>query len=286
MNEELSALLLLRDMTENNQKKILADLNSFLIESTQDLYDFNVTFEDAGLLEKLLIQIIFHNSSLMNLTEGSKIPIRDKTLQIKDLTAVYSIARLQIDSFINLSYLFFMESEYPQNLRVYVYKIHGLRRQLLLNKKHPKRSNQILKIRRELAEEIRKLRTTRRYLDASFKEREKFVEPKYAKLLKSEEVLKVQEFYNLERLYSLYSNHIHGEYIGIRQLNSSLKEQNVFENNIASVLQTCCLITSSTIMNLVSKFGIENGYYSKAPSILKKIVEVQCKISKNLRMTT
>ena len=61
MNEQqrttIEALLLVNDLSLSNQKAILTELNSLLIECTQDLYDNGIKFEDAELFEKLL----FHN---------------------------------------------------------------------------------------------------------------------------------------------------------------------------------------------------------------------------------
>lgn len=162
MNEQqrtsIEALLLINDLSLSNQKAILSKLNSLLIECTQDLYDNRIKFEDAGLFEKLLFQIIFHNETILTLTSGKLIEIRDKQLKINDLTAVYSIARLQIETFINLSYIFFIDSEYSKEIRAYAYKIQGLRKQIDLAKKHPKDFEPIKKMRNELAEELRKIR--------------------------------------------------------------------------------------------------------------------------------
>jgi hypothetical protein len=146
MNErkdKIFALLSLNDLSLVNQRNILEELNSLLAEFTQDIYE--IKFENANLFEKLLFQIIFHNSSLANLTKGSSINIRDKNIKINDMTAIYSLARLQIETYVNLSYIFFLDSEYSKNLRAYVYKIEGLRKQIFLTKNIQKTLNQFQK---------------------------------------------------------------------------------------------------------------------------------------------
>jgi hypothetical protein len=105
--DKIFALLSLNDLSLVNQHNIL--------EGTQDLYE--IKFENANLFEKLLFQIIFHNSNLANLTKGSSINVRDKNIKINDMTAIYSLARLQIETYVNLSYIFFLDSEYSKNLR-------------------------------------------------------------------------------------------------------------------------------------------------------------------------
>jgi hypothetical protein len=146
MNErkdKIFALLSLNDLSLVNQRNILEELNSLLAEFTQDIYE--IKFENANLFEKLLFQIIFHNSSLANLTKGSSINIRDKNIKINDMTAIYSLARLQIETYVNLSYIFFLDSEYSKNLRAYIYKIQGLRKQIFLTKNIQKTLNQFQK---------------------------------------------------------------------------------------------------------------------------------------------
>jgi hypothetical protein len=141
--DKIFALLSLNDLSLVNQHNILEELNSLQAECTQDLYE--IKFENANLFEKLLFQIIFHNSNLANLTKGSSINIRDKNIKINDMTAIYSLARLQIETYVNLSYIFFLDSEYSKNLRAYVYKIEGLRKQIFLTKNIQKTLNQFQK---------------------------------------------------------------------------------------------------------------------------------------------
>jgi hypothetical protein len=146
MNErkdKIFALLSLNDLSLVNQRNILEELNSLQAECTQDLYE--IKFENANLFEKLLFQIIFHNSNLANLTKGSSINVRDKNIKINDMTAIYSLARLQIETYVNLSYIFFLDSEYSKNLRAYIYKIQGLRKQIFLTKNIQKTLNQFQK---------------------------------------------------------------------------------------------------------------------------------------------
>jgi hypothetical protein len=141
--DKIFALLSLNDLSLVNQHNILEELNSLQAECTQDLYE--IKFENANLFEKLLFQIIFHNSNLANLTKGSSINVRDKNIKINDMTAIYSLARLQIETYVNLSYIFFLDSEYSKNLRAYIYKIQGLRKQIFLTKNIQKTLNQFQK---------------------------------------------------------------------------------------------------------------------------------------------
>ncbi|WP_108809074.1 hypothetical protein [Aquimarina spinulae] len=271
---KIKALLSLNDMSLKNQRDILIDLNSLLSNCTQDLFDFELKFEDAGLLEKLLIQIIKHNSSLIDLSKGFTIKIRDKDLLMDDMTAIYSVARLQIETFVNLSYLFFIDFEVSQQLKVCVYKIQGLNQQISLTSNHPKDFEPIAKMRNELAGELNRLRNLEEFKTASRKQKNKYIKPRYARLKKPEEIYSMIKIGDLSRTHSLYSNHIHSEYISIRQLNSSIRKADGNSSYYSTVLLLCSRITSLVITNLVSKYKIENGSFKNKTVVLGEIIQV------------
>ena len=273
-NKKIQALISLNDMSLKNQRNILLDLNSLLGNCTQDLFDLGIKFENAGLLEKLLIQILKHNSSLVNLSKGFSIKVRDKDLIMDDMTAIYSVARLQIETFVNLSYLFFLDFDISQQLRVGVYKIQGLNQQILLTSNHPKDFEPVAKMRNELAEELKKLKNLEEYKTASKKEKSKYIKPRYARLKKPEEIYGMIKIGDLSRTHSLYSNHIHSEYISIRQLNSSIQKTDGNSSYYSTVLLLCSRITSIVITHLVSKYKIENGSFKNKTEVLGEIIQV------------
>ncbi len=280
--EKLKALLELTDMSLENQRKILVELNDLLCDCIQDLFEYGIKFEDAGLFEKLLFQITYHNSSILKLVNGSIINVRKKEIQINDLTAISSIARLQIESFINLSYIFFIDCEYSVSLRTIVYKIQGLRKQIEITKKHPKDFPPIVKLRRELSIELLKLRKLNEFKELSLSKRRQLIYPKFARLIKLEEIYNLINIGDLSEIHSLYSNHIHSEYISIRQLVSSLKKPNEGVRNNINILVLCSRITSSTISNLAHKYNFEKGTLSKASNRIKKIIDSFNSISNDL----
>lgn len=281
-NDKIKALLSINDTSLINQREILEELNTFLADCTQDLHEFEIKFENAGLFEKLLFQILYHNSSLSNLSKGSSIKVRDKKINVNDMTALYSLARLQIETFVNLCYIFFLDIDYSKNLRAYVYKIHGLRKQIFLTKKHLKDFEPVSKMRNELAQELRNIRKLDEFKNATFSVKEKFINPKYARLITPVEVFKLIQIGDLSRTHSLYSNHIHSEYISIRQLNSALKKGNESESSFSTVLSICSRITSLVIANLNSQYKLKEGSYSKAPTLLIKLVESLNELSAKL----
>ncbi|MCE2504066.1 MAG: hypothetical protein J4G05_08420 [Chlorobi bacterium] len=285
-NDKIKARLLIADTSLINQREILEKLNSFLAECTDDLHKFGIEFEDAELFEKLLFQILYHNSSLTNLSKGSSIKVRDKSVKVKvdDISAAYSLARLQIETFVNLCYIFFLDIDYSKNLRAYVYKIHGLRKQIDLTQKHPKDYEPVSKMRKELAQELKKIRKLEEFKNASPSERADFIKPQHARLIKLVEVYESIQIGDLSRTHSLYSNHIHSEYISIRQLISALKKGNESEISciFSEVLLKCSRMTSLVIANMNSQYELKEGSYSKAPSIMIKLVESLNELSAKL----
>lgn len=273
-NLKIKALLSINDFSLNNQREILIDLNSLLGNCTQDLFDFRLKFNDAGLLEKLLIQIIKHNSSLIELSKGFTIKIRNNSLFMDDMTAIYSVARLQIETFVNLCYLFFLDFEFSQQLKVCVYKIQGLNQQILLTSHHPKDFEPVAKMRSELSIELKKLKNLDEYKTASKKIKNKYIKPRYARLKKPKEIYSMIEIGDLSKTHSLYSNHIHSEYISIRQLNSSMQKTDGNNNYYSTVLLLCSRITSIIITNLVHKYELEKGSFKNKSDILGEIVQI------------
>lgn len=278
----IDALMTIKDFSLSNQKIILTELNSLFAECSQDLYDNGIKFENAGLLEKLLFQIIFHNETLLKLTEEVNIGVRNKKLSFYDLTAVYSIARLQIETFINLSYIFFIDIEYSKEIRGSVYKIHGLRKQIELTKHHQKNFEPVLKMRNELALELFKIRKLDDFKNMSKGNRKKITHPSYARLIKLNEIYPLIKIGDLSKSHSLYSNHIHAEYISIRQLKSALDDKSQLESSFSNVILLCSRITSLTISNLNEHYELKKSSLSIAPLKLKKIIESINKLSAGL----
>lgn len=274
MKELIQAFEQLNDTSVKNQRIILYDLNSLLADCTQDLYDTKTKFPDAGLFEKLIIQIINHNLSISNLSKGANISIKKTNILYNDITAVYSIARLQIETYVNLSYLFFIDVGISQELRICTYKIQGLNQQILLTKHHSKTHPQVLKMRNELAKELRNLRSLEEFKLASRKQKRNYIKPKYARLIKPTEVYDLMKIGDLSKTHSLYSNHIHSEYISIRQLNSAFKNQNESLEGFSTVLMICSRITCSIIKSLVTKFKLENESFAKKDKVIGEMIKI------------
>lgn len=272
----------LNNLALENQKKILLELNSCLVECTQDLHEFNIRFEDVGLFEKLLFQIIYHNKTLLQQSDGITINVRDKEISFHDLSATYSLARLQIETFINLSYLFFIDLKHSKELRVVIYKIQGLRKHISLTVKHKKDFPPIAKMRNELAKELQKLRKLKEYQKETKKRKSELMHPRHARLSKLEEVYKLIEIGNLSRCHSLYSNHIHAEYISIRQLYSSIRNSKESENSTSTVIILLNRITSSIIKNISEQYLPEENSLNKFSAKLKTMIKMTNNVSKSM----
>jgi len=167
-------------------------------------------------------------------------------------------------------------------MRAYIYKIQGLRKQIFLTKKHQKDFEPISKMRNELAQELRNLKKLKEYKNATFSTKEKYINPKYARLMKPDEVFQLIQIGKLSRTHSLYSNHIHSEYVSIRQLNSALKKGKESEDSFSTVLSLCSRITALVISNLTSQYDLKRGEYSKAPKRLIKLIESLNELSARL----
>ena len=139
------------------------------------------------------------------------------------------------------------------------------------------------RILNELAEELRKIRKLDEFNKVSFSKRKKFTNPTYARLIKLDEIYQSIKIGNISITHSLYSNHIHSEYISIRQLKSAVNNNSQYESSFSTVTLLCSRITSLVITNIIEKYDLEKSSYSKAPLILKKIIESINKISSELK---
>jgi hypothetical protein len=126
-------------------------------------------------------------------------------------------------------------------------------------------------MRKELAGELKGIRNLKEFKCASFSKSDKFISPKHAGLLAPVEVYKLIKIRDLSRIHSLYSNHIHSEYISLRQLNSALKQADEYESSISTVLSICSRITSLVITNMNTQYQYKRGSYFKSSISDKKL---------------
>lgn len=273
MTPAIRALLKISDKTIINQQDILSSLNNILADYLQDLFDRKVEIAQGGLFEKLSFQIVLHNSSLLKLSESRILSIKEKKIEQFDISGIYTLCRLQFESFINLVYLYFIAHEIPNEIRISVYKIHGLRKQLSLTSHHEKSHPAIAKIRNEISTELQAMRNNRFFVKSKAKEKEKFVNPTYARLAKPLEVLRKINLSSMYDLYLLYSNHIHAEYIGMRQLNSAMNGSSSVKDSISTTLLMCSRLTAVTIQLFNKRFALKESAYAAAPLDDRQLVE-------------
>jgi hypothetical protein len=147
-----------------------------------------------------------------------------------------------------------------------------LRKQIELTKKHPKDFEPIQKMRNELAEELIKTRKLDEFKKVPFSKRKRFTHPSYARLIKLDELYPLIKIGNVSRTHSLYSNHIHSEYISIHQLKSAVNDISQYESSFSTVTLVYSRIISLVITNIVEQYELKKSSYSKAPLKLKKVI--------------
>lgn len=239
--------------------EILELLNSNLFELIQSLKDGNVKLKYfQNELEGKYFRFGIANQSIINLSKGNLSTIFDKEVNILDVFSVFSIARMQIEAFTMMYYLFFDNiSENELKMRYDVYKIHGLSKQSKFKAKSEHSKIKRDNILTELELTRNSLSKNPLFISLEIKEKENRLNPNYAKLVKSDEIMKKSGLTKIDyySIWSLYSNHIHGEYISDRQYNAMFKNQKGVAKEVGVSLTLIITITARLCNFLCSEFN-------------------------------
>lgn len=242
-------LELLNTYKSKDVDKQLSDfrmITSSLFTLTQSLFDNNeqVKYFHSE-LENKFFRFGLANHSIINLMQGNQFKIIDIETRITDLFAIFSLTRMQIESYSLIFYLFFDKiSDKEKDFRYDIYKLNGLLKQC----KFKARTQTSIEKKEIILKEIESIKqqiTNHEIFKASSqKEQKDFLNPRRAMLNFSKELLLKSglEKSRIDEMWDLYSNHAHGEYISDRQFNSiykiskSTKGETILAININSIL--------------------------------------------------
>jgi hypothetical protein len=239
--------------------------NSLLI-LTQGLHDNREKIEHFQKeLEGKFFRFGFANLSLIKLMKGNNIKINNQQISIIDIFSLNSITRMQIESYLMMFYLFFDNVDNSvKNFRYDVYKLHGLLKQsnFEIATEFLEKEIQLNKIEAEKKETLISLKNSDIYIKSNESDRQKILNPKFAKLEKSE-VLFERSGINtigINKIWQLYSNHAHSEHISDRQYNS-YRNDNFSESNASLIISINTMLASRLITFLTNSFsGVRNKF--------------------------
>jgi len=249
MKEEDVYLEILKSGEENtNDLKIefLELLNSNLFKLVQSLKDSNLKVKyHQRELEGKFFRFGIGNQSLINLSKGNDSELLDVKTKIVDIFSVFTVTRMQIDSFGMMYYLLFDKiQEEELNMRYDIYKIHGLTKQSNNQVTGEYAKEMKSKILVEIEETKNHLSKNPHFLCLQEGEKNKCLNPSFAKQMKTEELMEKSGMtkVNYYGMWNLYSNHIHSEHISDRQFNAMYKnKKGVVDANGTALTLIICL---------------------------------------------
>ncbi|WP_146228841.1 hypothetical protein [Mesonia sp. K7] len=271
MNKKLKDLIDIYFAKASNN--IISQINHFdkitnsLFILTQSLFDNKEKIEYFQReLEGKFFRFGLANQSLINLIKGNEFNLVNQNAKIVDIFSINSITRMQIESFLIIYYLLFDDiSTQEKNFRYNVYKLHGLQKQLEFNitSDFPKRKEFLNKIKKESNEAIKNIKNSEIYNSADKKTQYNYLNPKYAKLIKSKVLFEKSGIKDerVDEMWKIYSNYAHSEHISDRQYNSIYRIEKSVLKECSLVLSINSILTSKIIINFINQFeSVKNKY--------------------------
>ncbi|MDC9721513.1 MAG: hypothetical protein PSN34_01905 [Urechidicola sp.] len=240
-------------------------LTNSLFILTQSLFDNKVKIEHHHAeIENKYFRYGMANHSIQKLLEGNKFFLVNKQIQVTDLFSIYSLTRMQIESFAIMYYLFFDKVEViEKDFRYDIYKLHGLQKQNNFPVEFKKNKWKKKEIEDDIKILIEKIKEFSKFKNSKENIQREFLKPKRAKLESTKSILKTSgiDSNRINDMWNLYSNHAHGEHISDRQYNYIYKNKKTTLEESMTVL-TINTILTSTLCNLISNEfeGVKKKY--------------------------
>jgi hypothetical protein len=294
-------------MTEEEEKKIellfefinvtagndIAQLNNYYSELNHDLaqlieamYENKENSLSALELSSKLIRLYHNNESIMKLSNGYPGKFRDKPFQIYDLSSVYNLSRQLIESFIITFYLYFAEiTTVERELRVLVYKINGLKRQIKLTDRVDNGNAQRKAMKEELDGCIEGIKTNDYYNNRTEKEKKTWLQTSKSPMLVDRGVtLEEAGLGDIIQQWILFSNYAHSEYISDRQYNEFFGNELKEKQSICTVVNVNCRLTARLIYLIKEKFSFGEEVFDSLPIIHQERIQFWNKSSESQEM--
>lgn len=285
MNKEEKVNILIKEANSLNLPTLIPSLekilqaNAFVVHSlyeTKPKLDIGEVFQ-----ETLLIKIIFTSKSILELSKGIEFEFlnRKEKPEIIDRSSIYILTRSIIESFLTLEYLYFNDlSREEQIFRYNLWRISGfMSRQDFGKTKNEKFISKLKKEKAEIEELKKTIKKSPFYL--KLKKQDLWKLDKYGlprlmswSSLMKESVLKNDLF---DKIYKLYSNYAHSEFISIIQLNEGrLSKYDAFNiETTITTLNNVRIINCVALSMFINKYEFANKKYQEMDESIRFIIE-------------
>lgn len=240
-------------------------LTDALFRLTQSLFDAKTQMPYHQLeLENKYFRFGIANHSIINLIKGNQFLLLKQKIDIRDVFSLFSLTRMQIETFIIMFYLFFNGEPSDLAFRYNIYKLHGLRRQSKFSVNSEYAKSKLTEINTEIDELVLQIKKSEQFIKSSSKEQKEYLNPRFAKLVKTDLImeesgLKERRF---DEMWSLYSNHAHSEHISDRQFNAIYKKKKSTIDEASSTITLNSILTAKLCLHLKNNFGCAQDEYN------------------------
>lgn len=278
---KINLLALIENGSLENYVNEFIELNKWFLEIIESLHESKskVKYFQSE-LEGKYIRFGFANQSIIRLSKDSDYVVRNRKIKTIDIFSIYSICRMQFESFIMIHYLFFDKiCEDEKEFRYKIYKLHSLIKQ----SNFPTSLKKNIEIKKDIIKNIELIRK-----ELKVKKFESFMHlvkdplnPKRARYFDTEKCFEIATLNKgqLDKYWGVLSNHLHSEHIGDRQYHFYRKRRDGLESSTALSIEICMILTSRLIMNLIKEFKGVEIYYNTIPLKAQVYIETLNEIS-------
>ena len=240
-------------------------------------------------IETLLIKILITSKSILRLSQGIEFSILDhpEKYDIIDRTSLYILTRSIIEAFLTLEYLFINNLEREEQIfRYNLWRISGFQsRQNFADSLDEKIIKQIETEKNKINKLKVEITKSKYYSKLNKNELWKLDNYGFPRILSWSKLLDNSILKNniFSKVYSLYSNYAHSEFISIIQLNESqLSKVDQFnEETVKTTLFNVRLINCVSLIILKDKFSFAGDSFEKLDENLKSSIEFWNKFATN-----
>lgn len=285
MNKKEKMKTYINEVSSLNLSSLIPSVEKILQENAFLAQSFYDTKPELGIgevyQETLLIKIIFTSRSILELSKGIEFGIlnRKERPLIIDRSSLYILTRSVIESFLTLEYLYFNALDREEQVfRYNLWRISGfMARQDFGKTKNEKFFSKVEREKLEikkLKENIKKSPYYSKLKKQHLWKLDKYGLPRimsWSALIK-QSTLKTDLF---EKVYKLYSNYAHSEFIAMIQLNEGkLSKSDKFNTETTiTTLNNIRVINCVSIISFTNKYQFAKDRYMEIDESSRYIIE-------------
>lgn len=263
----------------------IVSINGFLV---QKLFELQPPLrEGQAYIETFVNKIIFTSRSILKLSDGDSFKIEgyNNLLEIIDTQSIFILTRSIIEGFLSLEYLYFNNlSESEQLFRFKLWKVSGVMARQQFASSTSDRFQEKLNNERKLIEEIKvEIKSSPYYSNLNKQNLWKLDNYGIPRLnswgdLLSQSILRKDAF---KKIYVLYTNYAHSEYLSIMQLKEgSLHKDNVQNSeSLKTALNMICMVNATLTQCLLDHFPIVVKEYEELEESIKYPIDFWSKLA-------